>query len=244
MRSYRFYGVIPAEQRAWLDAVESRHLSKVLRLNVGDEVQIFDGQGQLAEAQVEQITRDGVQVRILQRSHIPPKTSGRVVLAVSMAKGERFEWLVEKCTELGADHIAAVQYHRTVKMGKQSALERWQKIALAAAKQSERVYLPTLSGPESFESAVHCFRQAYPNATLLYGDPEGQWLEPGVHSPERRDWIVCIGPEGGFSKEELALLRVLNAQPVRVNPHILRIETAAVAFTAVLSLYEHLTDAR
>lgn len=225
-----------------LDPIQSRHLNKVLRLKVGDKVQIFDGKGLLADAQIETITREGVRVHLLKKTHIPPAASGRIILAVSMARGDRFEWMVEKCTELGADHIAAVQFQRTVKMGNAASIDRCHKIALAAAKQCGRVYLPILSGPESFEEAVCRLRQQYAEAELLYGDPEGQWLEMTSDSTGRADRIVCIGPEGGFSDEELRLLEDHQARPVRVNRHILRIETAAVAFTAVLRQHSSLPE--
>jgi len=225
-----------------LDPIQSRHLNKVLRLKVGDKVQIFDGKGLLADAQIETITREGVRVRLLKKTHIPPATSGRIILAVSMARGERFEWMVEKCTELGADHIVAVQFQRTVKMGNAASIDRCHKIALAAAKQCGRVYLPILSGPESFEEAVCRLRQQYAEAELLYGDPEGQWLEMTSDSTGRADRIVCIGPEGGFSEEEIGLLEDYKARPVRVNRHVLRIETAAIAFTAALRLQSSLPE--
>lgn len=234
MRTVRFFCQSLLGDSAILDAAQSRHLRKVLRLKVGDCVQVFDGNGRVADAQIERIERDAVGVRLLERTHIPPKTSGRIILAVSMAKGERFDWMIEKCTELGTDHIAAVQYARTVKMGKQSALDRYHKIALAATKQCGRAYVPVLSGPDTFESTLHALKARYPEAVLHYGDAAGQGLEPLGVSDARPDRIVCIGPEGGFSDAELRIFADFNAQPTCVNPHILRIETAAVAFATLL----------
>lgn len=236
MRTLRFYCETFRDNHAILDASQSRHLSRVLRLTIGDPVQIFDGKGLLAQASVERIDPEQVTLRLLSTATIPPKTSGRIILAVSMAKGERFEWMIEKCTELGADHIAAVQYERTVKMGKNSALERCRKIALAAAKQSGRLHLPVLSGPTSLDKTLSELRTHYPDAQLVYGDADGKPLEPFDSTRTRPDIIVCIGPEGGFSDAERLFFDAASARPVCLNPNILRIETAAIAFSAVLSL--------
>ncbi len=234
MRAHRFFGEFPTEDRIRLDPVQSRHLSRVLRLAVGDRVQIFDGKGLLADARVDRIERDAVEVSILEKTYVPPKTSGRVILAVSMAKGDRFGWLVEKCTELGADHIAAVQYDRTVKMGNPSVRQRFEKIALAAVKQCGRLHLPTVSGPETLNNTLDGLCRCYPEAQLLYGDADGQPLSCLGQTTANPDRIVCIGPEGGLSPAEIHLFSDLNAQAVCINPNILRIETAAVAFSAVL----------
>jgi len=234
MRTLRFYCESLDSARPVLDPVESRHLSKVLRLGVGADIEAFDGKGLLADAKVDQITRDQVFIHLTKKMQIAPKTSGRVILAVSMAKGERFDWMIEKCTELGADHIAAVQYDRTVKMGKGSALDRYKKIALAAAKQCGRLHLPALSGPDTLEHTLESFRRCYPLASLWYGDAEGSDVDTAFRGNAESDRIVCIGPEGGFTDEEHQLFTRISAFAVSINPNILRIETAAIAFSAVL----------
>lgn len=239
MRTLRFYCENLDSDRPVLDPVESRHLSKVLRLGPGADIEVFDGKGLLADAKVDQISRDQVFIHLIKKTQIAPTTSGRVVLAVSMAKGERFDWMIEKCTELGADHIAAVQYDRTVKMGKGSALDRYKKIALAAAKQCGRLYLPALSGPDTLAHTLESLRRSYPLASLWYGDAEGSDIDTAAQTNIGSDRIVCIGPEGGFSEEEHQFFASCGALAVRVNPNILRIETAAIAFSAVLYRLGH-----
>jgi 16S rRNA (uracil1498-N3)-methyltransferase len=234
MRTLRFYCETLDGDRAVLDSIQSHHLSHVLRLEAGQGVEVFDGKGLLADAQVEQVGRKQVILRLVKKTVVPSKTSGRVILAVSIAKGERFDWMIEKCTELGVDHIAAVQCERTVKMGKISAIERYTKIALAAAKQCGRVYLPTLSGPDTLKRTLDSLRAGYPEAGLLYGDAEGASLDSVWGSAEGKDKIVFIGPEGGFTDSERELLAGSNVRPVSANSNILRIETAAMAFAAFL----------
>jgi 16S rRNA (uracil1498-N3)-methyltransferase len=232
MRTLRFYCETLDGDRAILDSIQSHHLSHVLRLEAGQGVEVFDGKGLLADAQVEQVGRKQVVLRLVKKTLVAAKTSGRVILAVSIAKGERFDWMIEKCTELGVDHIAAVQCERTVKMGKSSAVERYKKIALAAAKQCGRVYLPALSGPDTLKRTLDTLCASYPEAAVLYGDVDGELLDSVSDIAAGRDIIVCIGPEGGFSDSERELLAVSNVRPVSANPNILRIETAAIAFAA------------
>lgn len=232
MRTLRFYCETLDGDRAVLDSVQSHHLSHVLRLEAGQGVEVFDGQGLLADAQVEQVGRKQVVLRLVKKTLVAAKTSGRVILAVSIAKGERFDWMIEKCTELGVDHIAAVQCERTVKMGKSSAVERYKKIALAAAKQCGRVYLPALSGPDTLKRTLDSLCARYPGAAVLYGDVDGVSLDSVSDTAAGRDIVVCIGPEGGFSDSERELLAASTVRPVSANSNILRIETAAIAFAA------------
>jgi 16S rRNA (uracil1498-N3)-methyltransferase len=233
MRPVRFY-CETIEPRSILDPVESGHLSRVLRLAAGAAVELFDGKGTLAEGIVEQIQRNQVTVRVTQQTHTPPRLTGRVILAVSYAKGQRFDWLAEKCTELGADHIAAVQFERTVKLGSDKSLERLSKITLSAAKQCGRTFLPKLTGPAKLKPTVESLCGDYPQRTLIYGSPDGKPLSDPANGSEGTDTIIFIGPEGGFTEAELDYFQTLNACPVCINPHVLRVETAAVAFCAIL----------
>ncbi len=232
MRLCRFFCPSLEGTEAVLDAEQSRHLSKVLRLNVGDTAELFDGKGCLASAIIKQLGRDQAVLRLTQKQQTPPAPKGRVILAVSIAKGERFDWLIEKCTELGCDHIAAVRYHHTVKMGSDSTMERAAKIAVAALKQSGRVFMPVLSGPADFEPTLADLCRRYPQAALAYGDIEGRPL--AAFSMPRPDVIVCIGPEGGFTPHERTALAARSAVAVRFSDAVLRIETAAVAVCAAL----------
>lgn len=219
----------------FLDPVESGHLCRVLRAQKGTVLELFDGQGTLAEGIVERADKKRTTVCVQKIMHTPAPTSGRIILAVSFAKGQRFDWLVEKCTELGVDHIAAVQFSRTVKLGKHTALERYRKIAIAAAKQSKRLFLPAMTGPEKFPDTLTSLIRQYPQGYLYYGDPKGVPFS-ALHSiTGGQDCIVIVGPEGGLSEDELVLLGDNKAAGVMINRNILRIETAAMAFCAMLA---------
>ncbi|MHC4231458.1 MAG: RsmE family RNA methyltransferase [Planctomycetota bacterium] len=224
------------DTESFLDPVESSHLCRVLRATKGTPVELFDGQGTLAEGIVEWADKKRTAVRVQKTSGTPSRMTGRMILAVSFAKGKRFDWLVEKCTELGADHIAAVQFERTVKLGKNTALERYRKITIAAAKQSKRLFLPKITGPAIFPATLNALIDLYPQAVLLYGEPKGVPLADVDALREGQDCIVVIGPEGGLCENELAFLSAKNSSGVTLNRNILRIETAAVAFCATLAL--------
>ena len=224
------------DTESFLDSVESSHLCRVLRAKKGMTLELFDGQGTLAEGTVERVDKKRTSVRVQKIVRTSPLKSGRIILAVSFAKGQRFDWLVEKCTELGVDHVAAVQFERTVKLGKNTALERYRKISIAAAKQSKRLFLPEISGPEKFPATLDSLIGQYPQSVLFYGDPEGTALSDLSAVKEGQDCIIVIGPEGGLCENELALLASKNSSGVMVNRNILRIETAAVAFCAMVAV--------
>ncbi|RKY07548.1 MAG: hypothetical protein DRP56_05525 [Planctomycetota bacterium] len=223
------------DTESFLDPVESSHLCRVLRAKKGTPVELFDGRGSFAEGIVERVDKKQTTVRAQKIVCTPAATSGRIILAVSFAKGQRFDWLVEKCTELGVDHIAAAQFERTVKLGRNTALERYRKISIAAAKQSKRLFLPEITGPEKLPATLNSLISQYPQGLFLYGDPKGTPPSGLSAAKDGQDCIITIGPEGGLSENELALLAASNASGVMISRNILRIETAAVAFCATMA---------
>lgn len=233
MRPVRFY-CESIEPQSLLDPVESNHLSRVLRLSVGSSVELFDGKGTLAWGTVEHIQKNRVQIQVTKRKQATQDNTGNIILAVSFAKGQRFDWLVEKCTELGADHIAAVQFERTVKLGNATSVQRLSRITISAAKQCERLCLPKLTGPAKLKETADYLRSEYPHSIMLYGSPDGKSSAEFFKVPTKEDVVVFIGPEGGFSESEIDYFDSLEAVPVSINKNILRIETAAVAFCSLL----------
>ena len=222
------------ETESVLDPVESHHLCRVLRAQEGTPVELFDGKGTLAEGIVERIDKKHTLIRTQTITRTAPPESGRVILAVSFAKGHRFDWLVEKCTELGVDHIAAVQFDRTVKLGKHTAMERYRKISINAAKQSRRLFLPEITGPAKFQPTLDLLTRQYPQSRLLYGEPGGVCLSEQSDNPQTTNYIILVGPEGGLTEDEKHLLSKSHATGVSINSNILRIETAAMAFCSIL----------
>lgn len=238
MKMPRFFCPDLSSEEVILEPSESHHLADVLRLGKGDCVELFDGKGKSAQAEVVWVRKGAVclKVREVQCFSAP---ASKIILAVSPAKGHRFDFLIEKCTELGVDHILAVVFERTVKVGKESSLGRYEKIAIAAAKQSGCRFLPALGGPRPFPKAVEYLRKEYPSASWIYGDtslpvPAAVHLERMSSFLAEKDVVCLVGPEGGLTEGEKEALKSIGACPMQINPNILRIETAAVAFSALL----------
>ena len=214
---------------------EGRHLVSAMRLTAGSTVELFDGKGKLATAVVTSTTRKSAQLKVETVETFPPPTAGRVIIAASIAKGQRFDWLISKCTEIGVETIAPVICERTVKLAKgANAANRYEKLSLSAAKQCKRVFLPTIGQPEKLDAAIDKLKQQYPTAKIIYGglsqnpSPIMDQIEAG------KDVIAIVGPEGGFTDDEEKMLSEKGAVPVKLTQTILRTETAAITIAAIL----------
>ncbi len=220
-----------------LEKGESHHLISVMRVAVGSRVEIFDGKGALARAVVTKITRRDVTVEVEKVETCPVRDSGRVVIATSIGKGQGFDGLITKCTELGVDHIAPVVFERTVKLASGvSAGERYGKRAVSACKQCGRVFLPEISAPAELADAIAALKKSYPEARLIFGsfgDGAESILKKGSDT-FNFDVVAFVGPEGGLTEAEEGLLIESGAQAVCLTETVLRIETAAIAMVAIL----------
>ena len=170
MRISRFYCSTIPQNTVRIDGEQFRHLVKVLRLVAGDEVELFNGVGLTASAVITEINKASVQLKIRQIQTQKPRGTGRIVIAVSVAKGSRFDWLISKCTELGVDRIVPVIFERTVKLAKGSqANERYNKLAIEAAKQCGRIFLPKIDETCFLAECVGKLKEDYPNGLMLFG---------------------------------------------------------------------------
>ena len=235
MKLIRFYCESIMQGRVRLAQDEAHHLANVLRLSTDQHVELFDGKGTVAQAVIADITRKAVTLEVEQVHCEPGRTTGRVIIAASIAKGRRFDWLVTKCTELSVDHIAAVLFDRTVKMAKGiSATQRYDNLAIAAAKQCERIFLPKITGPIDLSQTVSLLKNDYPDAHLIFGGFGPDAKPVPQSSPSGKDIIAFVGPEGGLTCREQSLLKAAGATEVRLTDTTLRVETAAIAFASIL----------
>jgi 16S rRNA (uracil1498-N3)-methyltransferase len=224
---------------AWSDVIEltgeeAHHLARVLRAQPGDQIELFDGQGSSAPAEVVNVHKQHVTARLLSSPIKQPESTTKIVLAVASPKGDRLRWLIEKVTELGIDRFILLQTQRGVVHPGDQKLNKLALTALSACKQSGRNVLLDLE--ESCPLADLLGRDEFQNAHLLYGSRTG---ETTVTIDSQIAWngspILCfIGPEGGFTRAEEAVLQQHRARPVSVSPQILRVETAALALSAWL----------
>ena len=236
MNPVRFYCNPIYRPVAELDGSEAHHLAQVLRLKCGDKVELFDGAGSLATATVATVGSRKVALNVDDLQVVPAPDGQRIIIAASIAKGERFDWLIGKCTELGADRICPVLFERTVKQPRNPrTAERWRNIIIAAAKQCRRLFLPRIDNPLSLLDTLASLKSDFPNGRILLGS-----ISPGSPAISNQsfgaaDVIAFVGPEGGLTEQEEILLRENGAEPARLADTVLRIETAAVAFAAILS---------
>ena len=219
------------ERTITLTADEARHLREVLRLKPGDEVSVFDGAGREFRARVAQARRDVAELDLDEEiAPARPESPLQLTLAVALLKGEKFDLVVQKATELGVTKIVPlITRYADIKLRDESdaskRVARWQRIALEAAKQSGRAVVPKIESPTPFESVL-----SPSHLRLLFSEKAGH----GLTQIDTDTVTAIIGSEGGWSDEELDQARTAGAQIVTLGGRILRAETAAITATALL----------
>jgi 16S rRNA (uracil1498-N3)-methyltransferase len=217
--------------RIRLDGDESRHLSRVRRLGPGAVVEVFDGQGWAAHAAVTAVGKEWVDLRVLEELQSGREAVCRLTLATAVPKGERFDWLVEKATELGVDRLVPIVTERSVVDPRAAKLERLRRLVIEASKQCGRNRLMVLHQPIAW---ARWLEEASPMAPRLVAHPGG--LPPQQWTKARRggESALAVGPEGGFTEEEIAAARAAGWEIVSLGSSLLRIETAALAGCAAI----------
>lgn len=210
----------------------AKRLLSVLRLSSGDAFRVFSGDGREYEATVAAGTakRVAVSVGAVARQEPPPALS--LELCSGLVRANRFDLVVEKATEAGADVITPLVSERSARgdAPSKARYDRWERLVVEASEQSGRLYLPVLQQPITFERL--CERGRRP---LLLAHPDGMsWGDATALLPVRGPLVVAIGPEGGFSDEEVEAARLAGALVVSIAPNVLRTETAAIVATALV----------
>lgn len=238
----RFYvdkGIIRGK-RAQVINEDVRHITKVLRLKAGDSVIICDGNNTDYEGIIERIGKNEVEVRLVKPMESRAEAGVRLILYQAVAKGaKKMELIIQKGTELGAVAFVPVITSRTVvkledREDIEKKLKRWQRIALGAAKQSGRGIIPVVHEPMGFDQALESI-SVHDLSILPY---EGEGGAPLGAIPGRAgdyaDIGVLIGPEGGFSSDEVKKAQSRGIRIVRMGPRIMRTETAGMVASAIL----------
>ncbi len=239
MAKHRFFCPFGHEEREVMlcDPDELQHLSKVLRLKVGDQVELINGCGGMASGCLKDIARSAACIIINEASFTSKSDPLKVTLACAIPKKAKFETIIEKCTELGVDRIIPLITERTEvdlthdRIGKKS--ERYERVALNAAKQSRRLWFPQIDAPMDFNEAIKTLSST--RAKLLIPWLEGKRLplmEAMADSPDG-EVVFLIGPEGDFTKAEVDMAIDLGAIPVTLGINVLKVDTAAIAVAAV-----------
>ncbi|MGE5047433.1 MAG: 16S rRNA (uracil(1498)-N(3))-methyltransferase [Deltaproteobacteria bacterium] len=215
-----------------LTSGQARYLETVLRLERGAEIEVFDGEGGLYRARLAAPGRLHIEDRMPQQARAPD-----VVLAQALAKGEKFDVVVQKATELGAMRLLPLASERAVvrldEARGQSRAERWRRIAEEAARQCGRADVPRIDPPCGWEGVFSLLRDD-PGRRGLLLDPEERELRLGAAARGAPKLLLLVGPEGGFSPGERDRARAEGILPVALGPLVLRTETAGLAALAVV----------
>ncbi|MDO8643664.1 MAG: 16S rRNA (uracil(1498)-N(3))-methyltransferase [bacterium] len=241
------YFFIPSEdiqeKKATLKGAAAKHLKQVLRATVGEEIILFDGEGNQYIGKIDSLGKE-ISVTILQKRKVP-ENPVKITLAQAWLKKDKMEWVIQKATELGVEQILPFSSSRTIpKWSGGEKQERWDKIALAAAEQCGRATLPTILPAASFEKTISSFETCDVKLILWEKETEKHlkdiFREPFVgaglrqRESEIKNLLFVIGPEGGFSEEEVTAAQKNGFIPVSLGQRILRAETAALSVLTIL----------
>jgi 16S rRNA (uracil1498-N3)-methyltransferase len=219
----------PTGDRAVLEGDEARHLTRVLRAKVGDTVSLFDGRGREWPARVAAIGRDRVELDTAEPAIDPQPAGIPVTLAVALPKGDRQKWMVEKLTELGAARLIPLETTRGVAEATASAQARLERVVIEACKQCGRNTLMEIAAGRPLDRLL---AEVPAGACVVIAHPGGLPLDAAAVPTTATEIITLVGPEGGFTDEELGVADRAGVIRISLGPHILRVETAAIALAA------------
>ena len=227
--SHRFFlSQTPTEDTARLEGDEARHLARVMRAKTGDTVELFDGQGTSWTATVTAIPRNHVSLRLDQKLSETISNKPIITLAVALPKGDRQKWLIEKITELGTDSLVPLTTTRSVAEPTAAAISRLQRGVIESCKQSGRNRLLEITQPQS----LHNLLTTSSASLRILACPDGTPMQSILLKPID-NILIAIGPEGGFTDEEIRTANGSGFTQMSLCQNILRIETAAIAAAVI-----------
>jgi 16S rRNA (uracil1498-N3)-methyltransferase len=243
---HRFYvpDIDTIDRAISLDGQVARQLRTVLRVESGEHIRLFDGSGSEWEVEVDHVGKNEISTTLISAVQPVPEPTAKITMLLGLARPERIELAIQKCTELGAVRFVPVTSERVQggNTGTPSTkrLERWQRIAIEASEQSGRATVPTVKDPVPIMESV---AEELENQTVLC-----MWEEVDDGSLSLRTALkqlsdsstnlaALIGPPGGFSTQEADAIRQAGASLVTLGPRVLRSETAAITVLSAI-LYE------
>jgi 16S rRNA (uracil1498-N3)-methyltransferase len=212
-----------------LDPEETFHLARVLRLGVGDRVEVCDGQGGNFVAQVTNLEPRGATLRLLKKMDFWGESPLPLVLGIGLAKGEALDEAIRQATEMGVSRIFPFISERSERLPPERVArrqDRWQRLARESIKSCQRSLLPQIDPACEFSQALEGPEQV---KLIFWEEERGGGLKSFLQLPRPRDVRILIGPEGGFSSQEAALAREAGFHVVSLGPRRLKVATAALA---------------
>lgn len=220
---------------------EVNHIKNVLRLQIGDQVLVSDGEGRDLCCMIETITNDEISLEIVHDMLASNELSSEIYLFQGLPKKDKMEWIVQKSVELGAYRIVPLEMRRSIvkldakNRGKKQ--QRWQTIAESAASQSKRSKVPIVDEPMTIKGATNLL-ESMDLLIVAYENAKGISFTREVLSDVKKYGKigVIIGPEGGFDHEEIDILESLGGRVLSLGSRILRTETAGLALLSYLMI--------
>ena len=235
----RFY--VPFQDRlenTWIDSSESHHIIHVKRLKIGDNIVLFNGMGIECNAEIIEIDGNKVRVEANQYKTVNKENKVGIDIAFAVPKGKRSHFLIQKCTELGVRKLIPTNYtHSVVKLKSESSekIEKWRKIAIEASKQCGRNTVTEVSGIVDFHNILENL-DIYDLPLFACNQPDSNNLRNTLQEhPKPNNIVSFIGPEGGFTSNEIEMAKKAGCKFVSLGQRTLRVETAAIAVSAILS---------
>lgn len=222
MPADRFFVDLPLQNTLTLEDEEFHHLTKVMRIRIGETVELVNGKGELAEAELIALEKKSCTLKIVSHKEVSPPEQ-TVILALALTRPSSLEWALEKGTELGATEFWLFPGDQSEKKELSSSqLQRLETILINALKQCGRLYLPTMVLKPALK------KWEIPVGSLFFGDVSPK--VPVLKGPFSKTVFFFIGPEKGFSPSETQILKdKFQASPISLHENILRAETAAIA---------------
>lgn len=220
-----------------LEGSEARHAQTVLRCQVNDPVTLLDGKGNIALGKIARMEKKTVEIQTTSRE-FHPEPMKRVVLIQSWLKGKSMDWTLQKATEIGATDIVPIWTRRSeIRLKPKDVagkVEKWETTIRESCKQCGRLHAPILHSPLPFQDALETWTDKESQLSMVAAlTPRTQSVHQTISEASENNYetgvSIWIGPEGDFTEEEYQQLFQRNASPVRLGPHILRSETAALA---------------
>jgi 16S rRNA (uracil1498-N3)-methyltransferase len=244
---HRFFApsLDPGDETVTLPRDEAEHLTRVLRLGVGDTVSVFDGRGREFLARVLSAERREARVQLVSRVEPAKEASVALTLAQAVLKGDKMDDVVRDAVMLGVSAIQPLVTRRTeftvAALNRGGRVDRWRRVALASVKQSRRALLPEIRMPLTLESY---FDDPLPAVTLMLIEPSTEaQVEPLSvlrRDPVPSDAAILIGPEGGWIEHEWTLARERGARLITLGERTLRADAVPVAAISILQfLWDH-----
>lgn len=218
-----------------LSAEQAHYIGRVLRARIGDTLELFDGQGHSASAEVLALGKREAVVLTSNVAFADDRSPVAITLLQCLSRSHKIDMVVQKAVELGVDHIVPVTSERSLmrldEVGGAQKQAHWMKVAIAACQQCGRRFLPTITTPVPLETAL---REVSAERRLVATPQASEPLTAKLEQPAPKSVAILIGPEGGLSNDEIEIASNVGWMSISAGRRVMRTETAAISLLSVI----------